>query len=296
MQRLKRLAACLAAALALTAAGAQGAAAAGIVLKNEMELGITAVSCVDEAGATKAVVGALAKETSVTVPPAKFPEYECGRIAVHADDGNGWQFYFAPEAGAAKEIIFSMDGVSPYTEEKYPCLLIELEDDTYISPAGVSLDTLAQLMQFGLDAAKWKEVATPGYTSFKQPGAFAVSFAGHSWNFAGDGLSFKELVPGMMLVESAKLTAPFSNSSVAAALEGFKELGCVPVLGEFGKEKPTNPSWEDLEGLLERAADAEGGTLRMLLGNEDIMFDLTLDLSSSKAELTVTRNPEAAFG
>ena len=111
MKGMKQL--CCAAALVMLAGGANAAFASGIALKNEMELDIKAVYGVNDTGSTKQVTGALKAASSVTVQPAKFPEYECNRIAVQTANGGAWQLYDGPEPGAATEIVFSMDKANP---------------------------------------------------------------------------------------------------------------------------------------------------------------------------------------
>lgn len=318
MHPLKYYAACLMAATILAAAPAQAAPAAGVVLKNEMELGIKTVSCVNDAGTATQIAGALKADSSAGLSPGAFPEGGCKRIAVYADDDAAWQFYLGPDSGAAREIVFSMDKANPNAEESYPALLMELPDDTHVVPAGVPLSLLVQSMQFGMDVKMWEEIDTPGYDSLQDSGTFAVAFADVSWHLAGmDGIVFSELVPGRELASSVTLSAPFSNTTVLAVLEGLKSMGGAPVLLLFGDSAtalteegkkiapeagavsgtPTEESrWQAVDGLLQRAADADGGEAGVVFTNEEFVFHLTLDLNGAAATLLIDRKEEAPFG
>ena len=98
--------------------------AAGIVLKNSMNSDIKAVFCVGNNGDKKPVVEGLAKKSSKTVSPAKFPEHDCTRIGVTMQNGMGWQYYYEPQPGSAKEIEFGMDAAGRNEKRKYPSMLL----------------------------------------------------------------------------------------------------------------------------------------------------------------------------
>ncbi|MDL2268101.1 hypothetical protein LJC46_09005 [Desulfovibrio sp. OttesenSCG-928-G15] len=318
MRGLQLYSACIAAVLVMTALGVHSAFAAGIDVKNEMELDIQAVYCVDDTGTTKQVTGALKAKSSVSVTPDKFPEYKCPRIAVQMADGSAWQFYHDPEPGASTEILFSMDKANPNGESSYPSLLIENSGESYVCPAGVPLAFLLQAMQFGLDEEKWKEAAAPKTGESENPGAYAISFAGVSWSLVGDGIVFSELVPDKKLAESANMVAAFSNPTLMAIFDGLKSMGATPLgmtfrhtevaLTKEGKtllpdaelttDTQTDESrWEAVLKFLELASGSAGGDLpRLIFGNEAIKFDLVLDLESGQATLTVNRREDAAFG
>ncbi len=300
MRRLKRHAACLTAVLALTVAGAHSAAA-DVVLKNETEEDFKAIYCVNDQGATKEVTGALAGGASVTVTPNKLPEYECNRIAVLLDGEEGWQFYHEPEPAAASEIIFAMDKPNPQAGE-YPSLLISSGGEDYLAPAGMPLGMLVQVMEFGLDEARWKEIAVPGVDPMENDD-FVVSFADQSWDMHGDGMVFKELVPGMQLAASLSLETEFSNTTVLAVFEGLKSFGCVPTyLIYSGNEKilddamPEEARWDAVNECMAKAADGDGGAVRIVFGNEGFTIGLVLDLDTSEAVLSIERKKDAAFG
>lgn len=318
MRELKRYALCLAAALAVAAAGTHTAFAAGIVLKNEMEQDIKGVYCVDDNGTTKQVTGALKAESSVTVTPDKLPEHECNRLSLETAKGGAWQFYHEPEPGGSTAIEFSMDKANRHAEQSYPSLLIENSGEAYVCPAGVPLNLLLQTMQFGLDEAKWKEIATPKAEALENPGAYAVSFADVSWSLVGDGLVFSELVPGQQLAESANMVASFSNATISAIFEGLKKEGATPwamtfmntkaALTKEGKEALPDSEltgamdadesrWAAVNEFMVMVADSSGDDLpRIVFGNADFMFDLVLDRESGDATLTITRRATAAFG
>lgn len=144
--------------------------AAGIVLKNSMNSDIKAVFCVGNNGDKKPVVEGLAKKSSKTVSPAKFPEHDCTRIGVTMQNGLGWQYYYEPQPGSAKEIEFGMDAAGRNEKRKYPSMLITMPDgEAYVAPAGVPMFMLVQLMRKGMDVARWKEFALPGYDGLKEP-------------------------------------------------------------------------------------------------------------------------------
>ncbi|MDL2207653.1 hypothetical protein LJB82_02905 [Desulfovibrio sp. OttesenSCG-928-M16] len=318
MIRFKHHAACLLAIMSILAAAPEIASAAGIALNNDMELDIKAVYCVDETGATKQVIDALQAESSATVAPDKFPEYECNRISVLTKDGKAWQFYHEPEPGAATSIIFSMDKVNPNRLESYPSLLIESGDETYISPAGVPLSFLLQAMSFGLEEAKWKEANTPEADSSKNPGEFAISFAGVSWNFAGNGLLFAELVPGKQLAESFKMTSPFTGPMLMAMFEELQNSGATPWALSFNENKTAlteegknilpdatlagnatseESRWEAVSNMLEAVLESDATDMpRLVFGNEAIIFDMVLNRDDGVTEITITRRKDAAFG
>lgn len=300
MRGLGRYAACLMAALAVTAMGAHGASAAGVVLKNETETGFAAVYCVNDQGETKQVTGKLAAGASVTVAPGKLPEYECNRMAIAVGKDMAWQFYQEPEPGGAAELSFSMDKANP-AATPYPSLLISSGGDDYVSPAGVPLAMLVQAMAHGLDEAAWKKAAAP----LLDPGknlAFAVSFADISWDLQKP-LAFKELAPGKRLADELDLTGWFSNPIVLATLEGLKGFDCVPQRAslkdkkvEFKDSDTADAKWEAVYALLGEAADSEGGNLQIAFAHETFTITLTLKLDESKAALHIKRKQGAPLG
>ncbi len=195
--------------------------AAGIVLKNSMNSDIKAVFCVGNNGDKKPVVEGLAKKSSKTVSPARFPEHDCTRIGVTMQNGMGWQYYHEPEPGSAREIEFAMDAAGRNEKRKYPSMLITMPDgEAYVAPAGVPMFMLVQLMRKGMDVARWKEFALPGYDGLKEPGAYAVCFADQSWSLAGKGLQFDGKGGGL---ETVALSAPFANTTIGAIFEELKK-------------------------------------------------------------------------
>ena len=319
MRIVKQRSLCLLAAMALLAASAQVSTAAGVVLKNEMKLDIKAILCVDDTGKTRQVTGALKAGKTANVSPGKFPEHECNRIAVHTESGQAWQYYHEPEPGSSKEMVFSTDKANPGEKESYPSLLMESSGDFYVSPAGVPFSILTQVMQFGMDEARWKELAAPGFAASKTPGAHAVSFADVSWTLAGNGIRFAELLPGKQLAESLTMTSTFSNPTVMVMFEGLKTAGASPWLvaskdGETAlsregkkmapkaelvmdaKEDSDARRWEAVDKKLETASESAGPeSVRVILGSEALIFELVLNLESGRASLTITRKAGAAF-
>lgn len=292
------------------------AAGADIRFTNDMDTGVTGLYCLDEAGKARELAGPVGKESSIGIAAVKF-EADCTRIAVVMEDGSGWQFYHEPGAAPAKEIVLSWEGPSRYSEAKYPSLLIDLGDDPYVVPAGVPLNVLTQLMQFGMDEAKWEQVAMPGYKSREQPGAFVVSFADTAWSLSGQGIEYAELVEGMQLAQSVSLAAPFSNPTLLSIFTGMQTAECSPLLfslkgmskafSEEGKTLDKNAvlipgmdddtaRWENFDMLMEKLADSGGGKARIVFGNEEFLFELVLDLDASEAFLKVVRKEETAFG
>ena len=300
MMQEKRRVVCLVAAMVLLAASARVCPAAGIALKNQTEEDFEGIYCVDDQGATKQVAGELAKGASVTVSPDKFPEYECNRIAV-LPGGDGWQFYPEPEPGAASEMIFSMEEYRPETDE-YPSLLITSDGENYVSPAGVPLGMLVQTMEFGMDEAKWKEIAVPGVDP-KENAGFIVSFANQPWNMHGEGLIFKELEDGKPFAAAISLKAYFGNATVAAIFEGLKDLGCVPAtftldeqMAKLDDAMAGDAKWEAVDKYMAKAAGGDGGDVRILFDSESFTVTLELDLDNSEAVLVIERKEGAAFG
>jgi hypothetical protein len=299
MQGKRRLV-CLVAAMVLLAASAQVCPAAGIVLKNQTEEDFEGIYCVDDQGATKQVAGELDGGASVKVSPNKFPENECNRIAVLLG-GKGWQFYHEPEPGAASEMVFSMEEYRPETDE-YPSLLITSDGESYVSPAGVPLGMLVQAMEFGMDEAKWKEIAVPDVDP-KENTEFAVSFADQSWNMHDEGLVFKELVEGKQLAAAISLKAYFGNAVVAAIFEGLKGFGCVPAAFTLDDQTAKldgamdgDAKWEAMDKYMAKAAGGDGGDVRILFGSGSFTVTLELDLDNSVAVLVIKRKEGAAFG
>ena len=314
MRVLKRHVASLLATLATTVA-AQTATAAPVGLRNELARGIKAVYCLDSSSAAEPVTGAIAPGGTAAVSPGKLPD-RCDHLALHLDGDDSWQFALEARPGSARNIVFSMDAPSANSGEKYPSVLLELEGDAFASPAGGRLKVLAQLLQFGLEPAKWVSFAWPLPDARENSGDFVVAFAGQSWSLAGGGVVFKELVPGMQLAESVTIAAPFANPTVMAVFEELRALECVPRLMEHNgagslmteKGKVSGPNagdareaaaedlWQTVMDQMGRIADSGGGTVRIMFDNEDVRFDLTLDLDAAKATLVVSRKPDAAFG
>ena len=303
MKRLQQCALCCCTVLVMIAGGAHGAAAAGVVLKNEMEMDIKAVYCVDNEGKAKEVVGALAAEISVTVSPDKFPEYECERIAVFVDEDAGWQFYQEPEPGAASEILFAMDTIGPKSEE-VPTLLIETNGDTYVSMAGIPFSLLIQHIQFGLGEAELRKIVTPRIDP-QENTAFFVSFADLSWSLNGEEIVTAELAPGKQYVTEVHLAAPFGNPNILAVFEGLKSARAAPLLFSHtaaGKERilkeaaSAEERWDALMEQMQNLEGDKGGAVNILLSNEYIRIGLALDLDEAVAALVIERKKDVPLG
>lgn len=310
MQKLKSCAVCLAALLAFAPTAGQ---AAGIVLKNSMNTDIKSVFCVGNNGERLSVVEGLPKRASKTVAAAKFPDLSCSRIGVTMQTGAGWQYYHEPEPGSAKEIEFSMDSAGQHETRKYPSVLITLPgNDAYVAPAGVPMFILVQLMRKGMDQARWKEFAYPGYDTLKDPGAFAVCFADQSWSIVGSGLKFDG--KGGTL-ETLTISAPFANTTLGAAFDELKKNGWLPlVLEANGKTSVFGPNgaalapqgtavdcpqnsdamWQAFEALFVSSTENPDKPVRLILGSEGLTLAMNLNLDAAQAEATLARVPAAA--
>ena len=284
--------------------------AAGIVLKNSMNSDIKAVFCVGNNRDKKPVVEGLAKKSSKTVSPAKFPEHDCTRIGVTMQNGMGWQYYHEPEPGSAREIEFAMDAAGRNEKRKYPSMLITMPDgEAYVAPAGVPMFMLVQLMRKGLDVARWKEFALPGYEGLKEPGAYAVCFADQSWSLAGKGLQFDG--KGGEL-ETVALSAPFANTTIGAIFEELKKNGWLPLVLDAGGQtsvfgaqgaalapkgkavdcpQTADGMWEAFETMFVSGTENADKPVRVVLGSEGLRFAMNLDLDAALAEISLTRVP-----
>ncbi|QTO39134.1 hypothetical protein [Desulfovibrio desulfuricans] len=284
--------------------------AAGIVLKNSMGSDIKAVFCVGNNGDKKPVVEGLAKKSSKTVSPGKFPEHDCTRIGVSMQNGMGWQYYHEPEPGSAKEIEFAMDAAGRNENRKYPSMLITMSDgEAYVAPAGVPMFMLVQLMRKGLDVARWKEFALPGYEGLKEPGAYAVCFADQSWSLAGKGMKFDG--KGGEL-ETVTLSAPFANTTIGAMFEELKKNEWLPLVLEAGGQtsvfgaqgaalapkgktvdcsQTSDGMWQALETLFVSGAENADKPVRIVLASEGLRFAMNLDLDAALAEISLARVP-----
>ena len=310
MQMFKSCAVCLAALLAFAPTLGQ---AAGIVLKNSMGTDIKSVFCVGNDGERLSVIEGLPKRSSKNVAAAKFPEHSCTRIGVTMQTGAGWQYYHEPEPGSAKEIEFSLDSAGQHETRKYPSVLITLPDnDAYVAPAGVPMFMLVQLMRKGMDQARWKEFAFPGYEALKDPGAFAVCFADQSWSIAQDGLKFTG--KGATL-ETLAMSAPFANTTMGAAFDELKKNGWLPmVLEANGQASVFSPAgaalapqgavvdcpqtsdgmWQTFETLFVSSTDNPEKPLRVVLGSEALTLTMSLNLDTAQADITLARVPVEA--
>ncbi|WP_022658780.1 hypothetical protein [Desulfovibrio desulfuricans] len=284
--------------------------AAGVVLKNSMSSDVKAVFCVGNNGGKKPVVDGLAKKSSKTVSPAMFPEHDCTRIGVTMQNGMGWQYYHEPEPGSAKEIEFGMDAAGRNEKRKYPSMLITMSDgEAYVAPAGVPMFMLVQLMRKGLDVARWKEFALPGYEGLKEPGAYAVCFADQSWSLAGKGMKFDG--KGGEL-ETVTLSAPFANTTIGAMFEELKKNEWLPLVLEAGGQtsvfgaqgaalapkgktvdcsQTSDGMWQALETLFVSGAENADKPVRIVLASEGLRFAMNLDLDAALAEISLARVP-----
>ena len=284
--------------------------AAGIVLKNSMNSDIKAVFCVGNNGDKKPVVDGLAKKSSKTVSPAKFPEHDCTRIGVTMQNGMGWQYYYEPQPGSAREIEFGMDAAGRNEKRKYPSMLITMPDgDAYVAPAGVPMFILVQLMRKGMDVARWKEFALPGHEGLKEPGAYAVCFADQSWSLAGKGLQFDG--KGGEL-EKVALSAPFANTTIEAIFEELKKNGWLPLVLDAGGQtsvfgaqgaalapkgkavdcpQTADGMWEAFETMFVSGTENADKPVRVVLGSEGLRFAMNLDLDAALAQISLTRVP-----
>ena len=310
MQMHKLCAVCFAALLAFAPSAGH---AAGIVLKNSTNADIKSVFCVGNNGERLSVVEGLPKRGTKTVAAAKFPEHSCSRIGVTMQNGAGWQYYHEPEPGSAKEIEFSLDSAGQHETRKYPSVLITLPDnDAYVAPAGVPMFILVQLVRKGLDQARWKEFAFPGYEALKDPGAFAVCFADQSWSIAQDGLKFNG--KGATL-ETLAMSAPFANTTMGAAFDELKKNGWLPmVLEANGQASVFSPAgaalapqgavvdcpqnsdgmWQAFETMFVSSTDNPEKPLRLILGSEGLTLAMSLNLDAAQADITLARVPVEA--
>ena len=307
MQMLKSCAVCLAALLAFAPTEGQ---AAGIVLKNSMGSDIKSVFCVGNNGERLSVIEGLPKRSSKPVAAAKFPEHSCTRIGVTMQNGAGWQYYHEPEPGSAREIEFSLDSAGQHETRKYPSMLITLPgNDAYVAPAGVPMFILVQLMRKGVDQARWKEFAYPGYEALKDPGVFAVCFADQSWNIVGSGLKF-DGTGGTL--ETLAMSAPFANTTLGAAFDELKKNGWLPLMLEAnGQASVFNPAgaalapqgtavdcpkdsdamWQAFEALFLSSLDNPEKPVRLILGSEGLTLAMSLNLDAAQADVTLARVP-----
>ena len=310
MQMHKLCVVFFAALLALTPSAGQ---AAGIVLKNSMNTDIKSVFCVGNNGERLSVVEGLPKRGTKTVAAAKFPEHSCSRIGVTMQSGAGWQYYHEPEPGSAKEIEFTLDSAGQHETRKYPSVLITLPDnDAYVAPAGVPMLLLVQLMRKGMDQARWKEFAFPGYEALKDPGAFAVCFADQSWSLAGGGLKFSG--KGGTL-ETLAMSAPFANTTLGAGFDDLKKNGWLPlVLEANGQTSVFSPAgaalapkgavvdcpqtsdgmWQAFETMFVSSTDTPDKPVRLVLGSEGLTLAMSLNLDTAQADITLARVPVGA--
>ena len=309
MQKLKVCAMCLAALLALVPSMGH---AAGIVLKNSMNADIKSVFCVGNNGERLSVIEGLPKRAAKTVAAAKFPDQSCTRIGVTMQNGAGWQYYHEPEPGSAKEIEFTLDSAGQHETRKYPSLMIMLPgDDAYVAPAGVPMFILVQLMRKGMDQARWKEFAFPGYEALKDPGAFAVCFADQSWNIAEGGLKF---VGKGGILDTVSMSAPFANTTMGAAFDDLKNNGWLPLMLEAsGKVSVFSPEgaalapqgtvvdcpqskddmWQAFEALFVSSLENPDKPVRFVLGSEGLTLAMSLNLDTALADITLARKPAA---
>ena len=309
MQMLKVCAVCLAALLPLMPSTGQ---AAGIVLKNSMNADIKSVFCVGNNGERLSVVEGLPKRATKTVAAAKFPEHSCTRIGITMQNGAGWQYYHEPEPGSAKEIEFSLDSAGQNETRKYPSMLITLPgNDAYVAPAGVPMFMLVQIMRKGMDQARWKEFAFPGYETLKDPGAFAVCFADQSWSIAEGGLKF---VGSGGILETVSMSAPFANTTLGAGFDDLKNNGWLPLMLEANGQasvfcpegaamvpqgtvvdcpQTKDEMWQAFEALFVSSVDNPDKPVRIVLGSEGLTLAMNLNLDAALADIVLARKPAA---
>lgn len=284
--------------------------AAGIVLKNSMNSDIKAVFCVGNNGDKKPVVEGLAKKSSKTVSPAKFPEHDCTRIGVTMQNGLGWQYYYEPQPGSAREIEFGMDAAGRNEKRKYPSMLITMPDgEAYVVPAGVPMFMLVQLMRKGLDVARWKEFSRLAMMGLKNPALMPVCFADQSWSLAGKGLQFDGKGGGL---ETVALSAPFANTTIGAIFEELKKNGWLPLVLDAGGQtsvfgaqgaalapkgkavdcpQTADGMWEAFETMFVSGTENADKPVCVVLGSEGLRFAMNLDLDAALAEISFTRVP-----
>ena len=307
MRMLKPCAVCLAALLAFAPTVGQ---AAGIVLKNSMNTDIKSVFCVGNNGERLSVLEGLPKKSSKTVAAAKFPEHSCTRIGVAMQNGAGWQYYHEPEPGTAKEIEFLLDSAGQHETRKYPSMLITLPgNDAYVAPAGVPMFIFVQLVRKGMDQARWKKFAYPGYESLKDPGAFAVSFADQSWNIGASGLKFTG--KGGTL-ETVAMSAPFANTTLGAAFDDLKKNGWLPLMLEANGqtsvfspegaaqapqatsvdcEQTSDAMWQAFETQFVNSTENTDKPVRLVLASEGLTLAMSLNLDTAVADITLAQAP-----
>jgi hypothetical protein len=318
MRKLNRHAACLMAALALTLAGAHGASAGGVSVRNEMDQDIKVLLCVDDNGEVREAADGLGAGAVIVLSPERLSDDNCDRLAVRLADGATWQYYQKPSAGAADIIIFSMEKANSNDEWSYPSVALDVGNYTHVAPAGAPFDRLLQAMQVGLDKEDWAKLAAPGFEAYDRPGGFVVSLAGVSWSLSGNGIVFAELVPGMLLAESISVSAVVSNATIALIFDELKRADATPVLVSFANEEGAlneegmkmspeasrigdlstkDEYWAAVDIAMEvAAASKEEGRLRLTFSSQDLRVDLEFDREDGSAVLTVSRKPDGAFG
>ncbi|MDL2316787.1 hypothetical protein LJC59_06890 [Desulfovibrio sp. OttesenSCG-928-A18] len=304
-------------ALALTLA-MQGTALA-VPLKNESGAAIDSVYCVTDDLEVQRLLGPLAADAQADIPEAKLGD-ECTRLLVYRTKEEGYTFYVEPALGAATEIVLSMDQVSLVSEARYPSLLVDIDGDAHVCPAGVPLWTLSEQLQIGMNRDTWRALTASEVPGYSSGGAFVVSFADVSWSLCGDGIRYSELAEDAELADFICLTAPFSNPVLLAILTDIRELdgSPVPALVEGKKVRRAfsaegrqmrpeatldkameaasdEQRWDAaLEALAELAED--GGVISYTFVNESKIIVLKIDLGTSTATLSVEHKAGGALG
>ena len=291
-----------------------------VLLQNEMAVPIKAVSCIKEDPAKEGtVLGALAEAgASQAVEAAKLED--CSRLVVALTDGTGFQVYPEHNPGAAKNITFSLETLTPAGKETFPLMTLEENGEFESTPAGIPFWKLCEQIQFGLQEASYTALSTPQSVSKAGSGHFAVAFAGTSWSVQPGSMVYDDtLAKGMSLLTAIDMEAEFANPVLVEMFRYLQETGAVPWVMEFTGEKGAfspealaeesgytllpgmdadddGARWELLLGKkLEEIADAEG-TARIVLVSPEFRFELTLHLDTAKAVLKVIRSADAALG
>ncbi len=291
-----------------------------ITFSNEMDIGVKALYCagVDDAG--QQLLGPVAAGASAELEAAKVPgEDACARIYALMDNGAGWQFYPTTDLDGITQIVLAWDRPGDPAQAHAPCLLLGTEYEAIPTPAGLPLEAVRQMMQFGMQYDQWKNLATPGYDSLANPGEFSVSFAYISWSLAPNGITYYEEPVGdnLRIAEQIDLTAPYSSDSIGDVLEAIRQSGFRPLLlatediavafAEEGKKLVSNPAlaerletgdaaWDALNEEFQKTSATTAKTIIMMFGDEEMRLELRLKTSNSKAVLRLIRNEGAPLG
>ncbi len=192
--------------------------AADVSLKNETDILLKKIACYPLMGTkpNSIIAQNLAAQGQVLISAEKLKQDLCDRFVVSTSDDKVWQFFIATKEDK-KNISIHFSPLNRNSLEKtQPSVIYEVGTDLRQEPAGLPFSGAWQLIGGGRTVEEWKDLMPQGM-KLGDLQKNVLSFGGHSWDYAKNGIEIKDgVVTGM------QFTLPLITAVLLPMTESFK--------------------------------------------------------------------------